>query len=305
MTTPALDWRALTVTFGSRRRRTTAVDRVTLSVEPGDVLALIGPNGSGKTTAIRATVGLVPVTSGEARVFGERLSAGSTAFRDVVYVPEEPYYHEYLTIEEALRYYARLRGRVLSETEAGALLERLHLTAARHTRLSACSKGMKQKLGLSQCLLGTPRLLVLDEPMRGLDPVAVREVREIITQAHASGAAVLLCSHVLSEVEHLATRVAVLDSGRLLAVDDIGDLLAVDAGVYEVEVTGLSEVPDVWTATRTSADVRYGTVPAGDLHVFLDWCRVRGGVVRSCRLQRRTLEDSLMDTLASGARADG
>lgn len=235
MTTSALDWSALTVTFGSRRRRTTAVDRVTLSVESGDVLALIGPNGSGKTTAIRATLGLVPISDGEARVFGERLIAGSPAFRDVVYVPEEPYYHDYLTIDEALRYYARLRGRVLSEADTRALLERLHLGAARHTRLSACSKGMKQKLGLSQCLLATPRLLVLDEPMRGLDPVAVREVRGLITEAHAAGAAVLLCSHVLSEVEHLATRVAVLDSGRLLALDAIGDLLAVGSGTRSLE----------------------------------------------------------------------
>jgi Cu-processing system ATP-binding protein len=304
MTGPTLDWRALSVTFGSRSRRTTAVDRVTRAVEPGDVLALIGPNGSGKTTAIRATLGLVPIAAGDARVFGERLAAGSAAFRDVVYVPEEPYYHDYLTIEEALRYYARLRGRVLSQAETTAVLERLHLSAARHTRLAACSKGMKQKLGLSQCLLGTPRLLVLDEPMRGLDPVAVREVRDIITQAHAAGAAVLLCSHVLSEVEHLATRVAVLDSGRLLAVDAIGDLLTFDTGTYEIEVTGLADVPDLWTATSVDADVRCGTVRAGDLHVFLDWCRVRGAVVRSCRLRRRSLEDSLMDTLASGARAD-
>jgi ABC-type multidrug transport system ATPase subunit len=109
---------------------------------------------------------------------------------------------------------------------------------------------------------------------------------------------------VLSEVEHLATRVAVLDSGRLLAVDAIGDLLTFDTGTYEIEVTGLADVPDLWTATSVDADVRCGTVRAGDLHVFLDWCRVRGAVVRSCRLRRRSLEDSLMDTLASGARAD-
>lgn len=304
MTVPALEWSSLSVTFGSRGARTTAVNRVTLSLAAGEVLALIGPNGSGKTTAIRATLGLVPISDGDARVFGTRLSAGSPAFRDVVYVPEEPYYHDYLTVEEALRYYARLRGRLLTDGETTALLDRLHLGAARHTRLSACSKGMKQKLGLSQCLLGTPRLLMLDEPMRGLDPVAVREVRDIVVQAHAAGTAVLLCSHVLAEVEHLATRVAVLDSGRLLAVDAIDDLLTVDADSYEVEVTGLGEPPAALHVSGHAVDGVRGTVAATELYAVLDTCRARGAVVRSCRLRRRTLEDSLMATLAAGERTD-
>ena len=304
MTVPALDWASLTVTFGSRGARTTAVDRVTLSLGAGEVLALIGPNGSGKTTAIRATLGLVPIGDGDARVFGTRLAAGSPAFRDVVYVPEEPYYHDYLTVEEALRYYARLRGRTFTDSEITALLDRLHLGAARHTRLSACSKGMKQKLGLSQCLLGPPRLLMLDEPMRGLDPVAVREVRDIIGRAHEAGAAVLLCSHVLAEVEHLATRVAVLDSGRLLAVDDIDDLLSVDADTYEVDVTGLGDPPAALQVSEHAVDGVRGTVAAAELYGFLDACRARGAVVRSCRLRRRTLEDSLMATLAAGEHTD-
>lgn len=303
---PTLEWTSLTVAFGWRRRtRTTVVDRVTLSIDTGEVMALVGPNGSGKTTAIRATLGLVPISAGDARVFGTRLVAGSQGFRDVVYVPEQPYYHDYLTVEEAVRYYARLRGRVPSDSETTSVLERLQLGAARHTRLASCSKGTKQKLGLSACLLTTPRLLVLDEPMRGLDPAGVRDVREIITGAQAAGTAVLLCSHVLSEVEQLATRVAILAAGRLVADDAIGTLVSLDTETYEVDVSGLVETPAMLTETEGSAGRLRGLVRTAELHRFLEWCRSRGAVVTSCRLRRRSLEDSVMAALSRAERRDG
>lgn len=227
--TPAMQFRDVTVEFGRRgfgRRPSRALDGLTLTVAAGDFLALIGPNGSGKTTAIHCALGLRQPTAGTVEVFGQRLRAGTPAFRDLVYVPEEPVYHDYLTIEEVTRYYAGLHGRPATDAALDDVFARLHLTSSRHTRLSACSKGMKQKVGLAQCLLQRPRLLVLDEPMRGLDPVAVREFRDVLATLHKDGVTVLMSSHVLPEVEQLATRVAILDSGRLLSVDDLDTLIA-------------------------------------------------------------------------------
>ncbi len=227
--TPAMQFQNLTVEFGRRgfgRRPFRALDGLTLTVAPGDFLAIIGPNGSGKTTAIHCALGLRQPTSGTVEVFGQRLRAGTSAFRDLVYVPEEPVYHDYLTIEEVTRYYAGLHGRPVTDAALDDVFARLHLTSSRHTLLSACSKGMKQKVGLAQCLLQRPRLLVLDEPMRGLDPVAVREFRDVLAALHKDGVTVLMSSHVLPEVEQLATRVAILASGRLLSVDDLDTLIA-------------------------------------------------------------------------------
>jgi len=227
--TPAIQFNGVTVEFGRRglgRGRCRALDGLTLTVAPGDFLALIGPNGSGKTTAIHCALGLRQPTGGTAEVFGQRLRPGTPACRGLVYVPEEPLYHDYLTVEEVTRYYAALHGRPATDAALDEVFARLHLTSARHTRLSACSKGMKQKVGLAQCLLQRPRLLVLDEPMRGLDPVAVREFRDVLAALHADGVTVLMSSHVLPEVEQLATRVAILDSGRLLSVNDLASLIA-------------------------------------------------------------------------------
>ncbi len=227
--TPAIQFNGVTVEFGRRgfgQRPCRALDGLTLSVAPGDFLALIGPNGSGKTTAIHCALGLRQPTAGTAEVFGERLRPGTAAYRDLVYVPEEPLYHDYLTVEEVTRYYAALHGRPAADAALDDVFARLHLGSARHTRLSVCSKGMKQKVGLAQCLLQRPRLLVLDEPMRGLDPVAVREFRDVLATLHADGVTVLMSSHVLPEVEQLATRVAIFDSGRLLSVNDLDALIA-------------------------------------------------------------------------------
>lgn len=227
--TPAIQFRDLTVEFGRRRfgqRPFRALDRLTLTVAAGDFLAIIGSNGSGKTTAIHCALGLRQPTAGAVEVFGQRLRPGTPAFRDLVYVPEEPHYHDYLTVDEVTRYYAALHGRPATDAALDEVFARLRLTSSRHTRLSTCSKGMKQKVGLAQCLLQRPRLLVLDEPMRGLDPVAVREFRDVLAALHGDGVTVLMSSHVLPEVEQLATRVAILDAGRLLSVDALDSLIA-------------------------------------------------------------------------------
>jgi ABC-type multidrug transport system ATPase subunit len=217
----------LTVEFprGWRQKPTTAVDHLTLTIGDGEFCALLGPNGSGKSTTIYCTLGLLRPTSGSVRVFGETLTPGCPRLRDVAYLPEEPHYHDYLTVEEAVRYYAGLYGVRPAASAIDAVLERLNLGSARSVRIASCSKGMKQKVGIAQCLLHQPRLLLLDEPMRGLDPVAVKEFRDVLLDLNRHGATVVMSSHMLAEVELMATRAAVLANGRLVASGDVATLL--------------------------------------------------------------------------------
>lgn len=219
----------LTVEFsrgGRRTPRRRALDDVTLTLDTGEVVALIGPNGAGKSTVIQCLLGLVTPTAGSALVFGQPLEPGAAAFRDIVYVPEEPQYHDYLTVEEATRYYACLNGCTPSDDVLSSVLRRLRLDASRTTLIKHCSKGTKQKVGLAQCFLRRPRLMILDEPFRGLDPEMVKEFRDAVRAMVREGVTVLMSSHILSEVQQLATRIAVLEAGRLLAIHRLEEMVS-------------------------------------------------------------------------------
>jgi ABC-2 type transport system ATP-binding protein len=223
----------LTVTFSRGWKRTpfTAVDHLTLGIAEGEFFGLLGPNGAGKSTTLFCVLGLRRPTSGRVRVFGEVLRAGCAAHRDIAYLPEEPNYHEYLTVEEAVTYYAGLYGGRPSRQRIGDVLDRLDLGKARAVRIGSCSKGMKQKVGIAQCLLHQPRLLLLDEPMRGLDPVAVKQFRDVLIDLNRRGVTVVMNSHMLSEVELTASRAAVLADGRLVAVGDLAAIAGSHAGI--------------------------------------------------------------------------
>jgi ABC-2 type transport system ATP-binding protein len=209
---------------GLRGGGRTALDHVSLHVEEGESFALIGPNGAGKSTLVYCLLGLLTPSSGSARVFGSVLEPGAAAFRDIAFVPEEPHYHDYLTVEEAVEYYAALSGEQPPPGRVTTVLAQLRLEKERKTRLRACSKGMKQKVGIARCLMHQPRLLILDEPMRGLDAVAVKDFRDVLIDLNRRGVTIVMNSHQLSEVEQLASRVAILAGGRVLAIKPIGEL---------------------------------------------------------------------------------
>ena len=297
----------LTVVFreGLRRRRVTAVDDVTLEVHEGDFFALLGPNGAGKSTTLYCWLGLLRPTSGTARVFGQSARRGSPIFRDIAYLPEEPHYHDYLTVEEAVVYYAGLYGTPTPRGRITEVLERLGLAAARERRVAACSKGMKQKVGIAQCLLHQPKLVFLDEPMRGLDPVTVKEFRDVLVELNRSGVTIIMNSHMLSEVELVANRAAVLANGRLVAMDRLERLVRVQDEVYSIEVDRLDTVPNFFT-TESSANGRLGgTIPATRLYEFMDLARMRGASVASCRLKQATLEEAFLALVDSANRRTG
>jgi len=231
MPDPAISIRNLTKVYPIpfKRERVTAVHDLTLSVEPGQVYGLLGPNGSGKSTTMKVLLGLVPASSGSTQIFG-RDSALVASHEEVGYLPENPYFYKYLTGEETLRFYGKLCGLSGSalRDRARDLLKLVGLENAADRRLGGYSKGMLQRIGLAQALVQEPRLLVLDEPTAGVDPAGSREIRDLILEFKSRGMTILLCSHLLGQVQEICDRVGILHNGRLVREGALESLIAIE-----------------------------------------------------------------------------
>jgi ABC-2 type transport system ATP-binding protein len=218
---PALETRALRKQFGPK----VAVRDLTLTVARGEIFGFLGPNGAGKTTSVKMLVGLVRPSAGEGRLLGAPL--GDTGARARVgYLPEHFAFHEWLTGREMLRFHGRLLGlsRAVLEPQVEALLARMDLESSAGRPLREYSKGMRQRIGLAQALLGEPELVFLDEPTSGLDPLGRRLVRDVIRDHAARGTSVFLNSHLLSEVEVTCDRVAFVKDGRVVRVTTLNEV---------------------------------------------------------------------------------
>ncbi|HOZ34910.1 MAG TPA: ABC transporter ATP-binding protein, partial [Tabrizicola sp.] len=198
-----------------------ALTGVSLSVAPGERVALLGHNGAGKSTLMKIVLGLIPMTSGDVTIC-DAAPGSVAARRAVAYLPENAAFHPALTGLEQIRHYLRLRGE--SPDLAMGLLEKVGLSQAARRRIGTYSKGMRQRVGLAQALIGHPRLLVLDEPTSGLDPVSRREFYALLDDLAAQGASILLSSHALTEVEARTDRIVILSRGLLVAEGSLADL---------------------------------------------------------------------------------
>jgi len=241
--------------LGFGRLHVRAVDHLTLAVAEGEVFGLLGPNGSGKSTTIKVLLGLLAPSAGEARVFGVPCGRPA-ARRDVGYLPEAPEFPRFLTGRELLRFYARLCAvpRVQVEARLAEVLAWVGLGPAADRRVATYSKGMLQRIGLAQALVHDPRLVILDEPTAGVDPVGAAEMAELILDLRARGKTVLLSSHLLAQVEDICDRVAILHRGRLLVTGEVGAL------VRRREVQSLV----------------VETLPETDLAALREWLAARG-----------------------------
>jgi ABC-2 type transport system ATP-binding protein len=256
----AFDCRELSKRYGG----TVALAGVDLEVQPGELVGLLGPNGAGKSTLVKIACGLVRASAGDARVVGE--PAGSAAARATIgYLAELFRFPEWLRADELLTLHQRLAGSDGGPTERRELLELVELADATDTKVGAMSKGMQQRLGIAQALVGAPRLLMLDEPTSALDPVGRRIVRDLLLELKSRGVAVLLNSHLLSEIERVCDRVAILVGGRIVARGSPAELaqargveVDLDGGVRAFPEASREQVPEIVAGLVAAGQRVYG-----------------------------------------------
>ena len=228
MTQPVIEFRDVTKVYRRplQRKRLSALAEVSFDVWPGEVCAFLGPNGAGKTTSISILMGFLYADSGEIRVLG-REPGDIQGKQQIGFLPENFAFYKYLSAEKLLRLHFALTGQAASGRDEliGELLRRVGLEQYGGLKIGRYSRGMVQRLGIAQALVGNPQLLVLDEPTSGLDPAGRKEVRDLIVSLKATGKTVFLSSHILSEVEQICDRVIIIDRGRLVRAGTLDELL--------------------------------------------------------------------------------
>ena len=220
---PAIEVHRLTKRYGDLA----AVSDLSFAVAPGEVLGLVGPNGAGKTTTLRSLCGIVRPTSGTVRIAGHDLAHDPVrAKHALAFIPDEPQLFDYLTVEEHLQFVARLYGVADADRRIPPLLHELELDGKRGVVPGELSRGMRQKLAIACGLLHAPRVLILDEPLTGLDPAGMRRMKSTIIARAREGAAVVLSSHLLQLVEELCTKLLVIRAGRCVAYGTVDEIVA-------------------------------------------------------------------------------
>lgn len=235
-----------------RRESLRAVDGVSIRIMPGEVYGLIGPNGSGKSTTMKALLGLVAPTSGTCSIFG-RDSLKVDSRNDVGFLPENPYFYKHLTGRETLEFYGKLcglGGKVLAG-RVNELLALVDLEGARDRRIGGYSKGMLQRIGLAQALVQEPRLVILDEPTAGVDPVGSRQIRDLILKLRERGITVFLCSHLLEQVQEVCDHVGIIFRGKMVKEGRLEDLISIED---QTEVVLRNARPELLESIRMLAD---------------------------------------------------
>jgi len=214
-----LEIRGLTKDYGDVR----AVDNLSLDIEKGEIFALLGPNGAGKTTTIKSILGVIFPTKGEIKINGfDVIKEGRKARKNIGYLPERVAFYDNLTAIQTMEFYAELRG--ASMKECVELLKDVGLEGEMDKKVGNYSKGMVQRLGLAQAMIGNPSLLILDEPTGGLDPRGAWQIRQKIKELNENGTTIFLSSHILGEVQEVSSNVAILNHGKLIAKDTLGNL---------------------------------------------------------------------------------
>lgn len=296
-----------TYVLGFFRKKVKAVSDVSFTVERGEIFGLLGPNGAGKTTTIKVMLGLVRRSSGSVRLLG-RPVGDVVAKRQLGYLPESPYFYDYLSGREFLVFVGQLFGLSPRESRrrADRLLDRVQLGHAATRALRRYSKGMLQRIGIAQALINDPQLVVLDEPLTGLDPLGRKQLRELIASLREEGKTILLCSHVLSDVELLADRVAILVGGRSVDVGPLHQLL--DARVVSTEVHFSAEpalmqslAEQGYRLTEREEAVQILLDGQQTVDPLIDQIRAGGGQLLAVLPRKESLEDVVVRRASDGA----
>jgi ABC-2 type transport system ATP-binding protein len=285
-----------------KKQKVRALDRLTLQVFRGEIFGFLGPNGAGKTTTLKLLMRLIYPTAGVARILGHSIDDVSTRAR-IGYLPENPYFYDYLSGRELLLYTAALFGLTKPEarTRADELLAMVGLEPERANRqLRKYSKGMLQRIGIAQALVNDPEVVFLDEPMSGLDPLGRREVRDLLLALRQQNKTVFFSSHILSDIEALCDRAAVLTRGKLLRCGTMQELTDQHDSALEVVAIGLeadsldqfpASLPSLLSATTTPNGAQFVLRDDREIEALLALIRQGGGHLVSINPKRRSLED--------------
>jgi ABC-2 type transport system ATP-binding protein len=278
-------------------KKKTSLEGLNMQVEKGEVFGFIGPNGAGKSTTIKLLMSLIFPTAGSARILGKSID-DMEMHRDIGYLPEQPYFYDYLTAAEVLDYFARFYDLTAADRRERVqrMLRKVGLETAGKIQLRKYSKGMLQRVGLAQAILHDPKVVILDEPMSGLDPVGRREVRDIILELKRAGKTVMFSTHILSDAEMLCDRVGVIVGGKLRGVGAPETLVDMKAKGMDIlfELPGSSQSPLLAKATRTGD--RYNLqVSEEELYAAMEQLKTAGAKILSVSQVKATLEEFFMN----------
>jgi ABC-2 type transport system ATP-binding protein len=290
-----------------RKRKVRALDGLSVTVNQGEIFGFLGANGAGKTTTLKLLMTLIFPTAGSAQILGHDIADVSMHSR-IGYLPENPYFYDYLSALEFLDFCGRIFGYSQAERARRAkdLLSRVRLDESKwNTHLRKFSKGMLQRVGLAQALINDPEIVFLDEPMSGLDPIGRREVRDLIAALRQEGKTVFMCSHILSDIEVLCDRVAILKGGHLAQVGSLDELRQQRGENERVEVVVAGPDADVLKSLLPSNDnFRVTPTPAGlkvevseekEVDIVLVALRKAGGKLVSVQPLKQSLEELFLN----------
>jgi ABC-2 type transport system ATP-binding protein len=279
-----------------KRRR--SLEGLSMQVEASQVFGFLGPNGAGKSTTIKLLMGLIFPTAGSARILGRSIT-DIGMHRDIGYLPEQPYFYDYLTAAEVLDYFARFHDLTAADRRKRVqlMLQKVGLETAGKIQLRKYSKGMLQRVGLAQAILHDPQVVILDEPMSGLDPVGRREVRDIILELKRDGKTVLFSTHILSDAEMLCDRVAVIVGGKLRGIGAPGEIVGIQTRameiLFEVDAGASGVVPVLAKATPTGDRYRL-QVQETELYAAIEQLRMIRAKILSVTQVKPSLEEYFM-----------
>jgi ABC-2 type transport system ATP-binding protein len=283
--------------LGLRLKKVEAVSGISFTVPKGTVFGFLGPNGAGKTTTIKMLTGLIHPTSGNAILLNEAIGTSSIRMK-LGYLPEHPYFYDYLTGLETLMFYGGLfgiDGKTL-RNRAHELLERVGLTEAKDRRVRKYSKGMTQRMGIAQALINDPELVILDEPLSGLDPIGRKDVREILVDLKQAGKTIFFSSHILADIEMICDEVAIINKGLLIESGSISNLLTRSEDLVEIMIRSEGDAPilaGVGNADRLGDIWRY-QLKSDQIGQSLETLLENKVEILSLTPQRATLEELFM-----------
>src|SRR5580698_4455619 len=307
MSAPAIEIQSLTKDYAVgfwRKKMRRSLDALSLEVHEGEAFGFLGPNGAGKTTTLKLLMGIIFPTSGTARIRGRSIDDVSM-HREIGYLREQPYFYDYLKARELLDYFAQFYGFSAAERKerVDRFLDLVGLSAAANVQLRKFSKGMLQRVGIAQAILHDPKVVFLDEPMSGLDPVGRREVRDIILELKRQGRTVFFSTHILSDAEALCDRVAIIHQGQLQGVGAPNEIVSLE--VYGMEVLfelkpGVA-VPAGLASKATNTGNRYRVeVPEADLYAAVEQLKLANAKILSVTPLRASLEDYFFKLVGKG-----